>query len=168
MFALLNIRMLGYVWLWMIESTFSFPEFVPECKESVYSICSFLRYSHIWVPWPDWPHPFLTMLTQNFRTAFNFCEFVSTCENWGSFIDLFLRNKWFKNSAIWLAESILIYISGTRFFPNIRLVEDNIKFFFKFKKTHFWHISGPFPRFLEQKRFLKKIRLCHTQFHKGF
>ena len=28
------------------ESTFSFPEFVPVCKQSVYSISSFLRYSH--------------------------------------------------------------------------------------------------------------------------
>ena len=28
-----------------IEATFSFPKFVPACKKSVYSICSFLRYS---------------------------------------------------------------------------------------------------------------------------
>ena len=35
------------------ESTFSFPEFLPACKNSVYSIHSILRY------------PFLTMSTQN-------------------------------------------------------------------------------------------------------
>ena len=28
----------------IIESTFSFPEFIPKSKKSVYSICSFLRY----------------------------------------------------------------------------------------------------------------------------
>ena len=29
----------------IIESIFSFPEFVLACKNSVYSICSFLRYN---------------------------------------------------------------------------------------------------------------------------
>ena len=34
------------------------------------------------------------------------------------------------------------------------------KFFFKLKKNP---IFGPFPQFLEQKKFLKKIWLCHSQ-----
>ena len=34
----------------IIESTFNFPEFVPAWKKSVYSICSFLRYSQFWIP----------------------------------------------------------------------------------------------------------------------
>ena len=48
----------------------------------------------------------------NFRSTFNFYEFVSTCKKWGCFIDLFWENTWFKNPVIWLAESILVY---TRF-----------------------------------------------------
>ena len=39
------------------------------------------------------------------------------------------------------------------------------KFFFKLKKTP---IFGPFPQFLEQKKFLKKIWLCHAQQDKSF
>ena len=34
----------------IIESNFSFPEFVTACKKSTYSICSFLRYSQFWSP----------------------------------------------------------------------------------------------------------------------
>ena len=34
----------------IIKSTFSFPEFVPVWKKSVYSICSFLRYSQFQPP----------------------------------------------------------------------------------------------------------------------
>ena len=48
-----------------IESTFSFPEFVPACKKSAYSIRSFFRYSQFSDLWPDWSHPFLTMPNQN-------------------------------------------------------------------------------------------------------
>ena len=50
---------------WITESTFSFPEFVPRCKKSVYAICSFWDTDNFRVPWPDWPHPFLIMLIQN-------------------------------------------------------------------------------------------------------
>ena len=34
----------------MIESTFSFPGFVPACKKSVYSICPVLRYCEFYSP----------------------------------------------------------------------------------------------------------------------
>ena len=52
----------------IIEITFRLPEFVPACKKSVYSICSFLRQSHFRVPWPNWQHTFLTPPTpKNFN-----------------------------------------------------------------------------------------------------
>ena len=60
-------------------------------------------------------------------STFNFCEFVSMCKNWGCFNNLFRRNNWFKNTAIWLAGSTLAYISGTRFFLNIWFVQDHSK-----------------------------------------
>ena len=67
-----------------------------------------------------------------------------------------------------MAESILAYISGTRFFPIIGFVQEhtNINFhyrtnsvkindqiFFKFKNTYFW----PICPILEQKKFFLKI-----------
>ena len=42
----------------IIESTFIFPEFVTAWKND------FIPSVHFWVPWPDWPYPFLTMPTQ--------------------------------------------------------------------------------------------------------
>ena len=44
---------------------------------------------------------------------------VSTGEKSGYFIDLFWRFRLLKNSEIWLTESILTHIPGTRFLPNI-------------------------------------------------
>ena len=120
------------------------------------------------VPWPNWPHLFLTMSTplwfcyslekisyfylfsleisqfwspetrlttlsfdhaqpKKFPSTFDFWEFVATCKKWGYFIDLLWRNSWFKNPAIWLAQSILGYISETRFFPNIGFVQEHSK-----------------------------------------
>ena len=34
-----------YVYPKIIEATFNFPEFKASCKNSVYSVCSFMRYS---------------------------------------------------------------------------------------------------------------------------
>ena len=34
----------GHAYPKIIETTFSFPEFVASCKKSIYSNCSFLRY----------------------------------------------------------------------------------------------------------------------------
>ena len=79
---------------------------------------------HSWVNFrvlrPDWPHLFLTMPHQkDFRSTFNFCEFVSTCKILGCFIHLYWRNGWFKNPAIWLAESIwLISQEEDLYLPN--------------------------------------------------
>ena len=69
-------------------------------------------------------HPFLTLSKQKTFKQ-HFCEFVSTCKKRGYFINLFRRNSWFKNPAIWLAESILAYIFGTKFFVNLYQHERN-------------------------------------------
>ena len=90
-------------------------------------ICSFyllIPYFHISVHLvtptaqsPVWLNPFSTMPTlKKLQAPFNSCEFVSTCKKWGCFIKMFWRNSWFENPAIWFNESILTYISGTKFF----------------------------------------------------
>ena len=39
-------------------------------------------------------------------------------------------------------------------------------FFFKFRKSYFWRIFGPFFQFLERKNFFQKLA-CHAQLHKN-
>ena len=77
-------------------------------------------------------------------------------------LNLLQRNSLFRNYAIWLPESILVYISGIRFFLNIgicagtqQIIMEQIqwklmaKFFFKFKTPTFcpnttavdWHLK---------------------------
>ena len=76
----------------------------------------------------------------NFQHPFNFYEFVPACKksvhSWDTvnlrvqrpdLLNLLWRNTSFRNYAIWLAESILAYISGTRFFPNIGFVQEHSK-----------------------------------------
>ena len=63
---------------------------------------------------PDWPYSFLNMPHQ---------KLVSICKKCGCLVDYFWRNAWFKNPIIWMALSILAYISGTPFFPNRRFVQ---------------------------------------------
>ena len=123
----------------------------------------------------------------NCQRPFNLHEFVPACKksvnSWDTvnlrvqrpdLLNLLQRNSSFRNYEIWLAEGILAYISGTRFFPNrfcagtqqiinIFIIEQiqwklMTKFFFKFKKP----IFGPFPQFLGQKKFFKKIGLSCT------
>ena len=71
----------------------------------------FIPSIHSWdqvnfrVPWPDWPHPLLTMLIT----------------------DLFRIYHWFKNSAIWLTGNILAHISATKLFPNMGFVQEQSK-----------------------------------------
>ena len=43
----------------IVDSTFSFPEFVPAFEKN-----NFIPFVHFRVSWPDWSHPFLTMPTQ--------------------------------------------------------------------------------------------------------
>ena len=73
---------------------------------------------------------FYHALPKTFQSTFNFCKFVwrwNEIKKWGCFIDLLWRNAWFKNLAIWMAESILAYISGPTFFPNRRFVQEHSK-----------------------------------------
>ena len=65
-------------------------KFLPVCKKSVNSICSFLRNSQILGPetrlvTPISDHVQPKMLSINFI----FCEFLSTCKKWDCLIDLF-------------------------------------------------------------------------------
>ena len=60
-----------------VQSPFNFCDHVSTCKKSVYSICSFFRYSQSWspatrltTPISDHAHP------KNFQTLFNLCETV--------------------------------------------------------------------------------------------
>ena len=78
----------------------------------------------------DWSHSLLTMPNQNIFdqllilvTLHQHAKNEAIC----SLINLFWRNSWFKNPAIWLAESILAYISRIKFFPNIRFVQEHSK-----------------------------------------
>ena len=97
----------------------------------------FLNTVNFIVQRPDWSHPFFDHAYP--KSFDNFCEFVSACKKWGCFIRYFWRNSWLKNPAIWLTESILAYISGTRFVPNrnfhyrINSVKINNQIFFFFK-----------------------------------
>ena len=68
-----------------------------------------------------------TMQKIIFWPTFNLCEFASTCKKSGYFIDLFWRYGWLKNPAIWLAENILVHISGTRISPNMGFVQEHSK-----------------------------------------
>ena len=77
---------------------------------------------------------------KHFQSTFNFCEFVSTCKKWGCFLDWFWTNNWLKNLTNWLAESILAYTSGTRFFPKYRICVANKKRYFL---AHFPNSKNP-------------------------
>ena len=122
----------------------------------------------------------------HFKRPFNLHEFVPACKksvnSWDTvnlrvqrpdLRNLLWRNSSFRNYAIWLAESILAYISGTRFFPNIGFVQEHskfiieqiqwklmTKFFFKVKKP----IFGPFHHFWGQKKFFKKNQVVMHKF----
>ena len=66
----------------IIESTFSFLEFVPACKKLVYSVY-FWDKVNFRVLSPDWPHPFLTIffpkaLALPCSTSYGFLE---PCQN---------------------------------------------------------------------------------------
>ena len=68
---------------------------------------------------PDWPHPFLSMPTQElFSSTFNLCEFFSSCKKSGYFGDFFWRYGWLK---ILQSDCLRTYwpISQERKFPQI-------------------------------------------------
>ena len=106
------------------QSSFNLCEFMPTCKKSVNSINSFWRYSHFRLHRPDWSHPLFTMPNQKmFDQLLIFVNLYQHAKNYtvssicvGEMVDF--------NPGIWLAETILAYISGTRFFPNIWFVKE--------------------------------------------
>ena len=106
---------------------------------------------------------FLTMFIQKILISL---WFLSICINMQK-MTLPLK---FVNSAIWLAESILVNISGTRLLPKTglcRITANNVNFYYrtnsvkindqlflkKFKKTYFWPIS---PIFAAKSFFFSK------------
>ena len=66
-------------------------------------------------------YPIIIKVTFNFpdpnffKSTFNFHEFVLAGKKSGYFIILFYRYIWFKNSAIWLAKNILVYLKNQIF-----------------------------------------------------
>ena len=63
------------------ESNFSFPEYVPTCKKSDYSICSFFEISQFLSPMTRLATRIFDHSNQKKNcSAFNFCESVLTCK----------------------------------------------------------------------------------------
>ena len=68
---------------------------------------------------PDWPYPFLTMPHQkNFNKLLIFVNLYQHAKN--ETVSLICSTE---SPAIWLAESILAYISGTKSFSSIGFVQ---------------------------------------------
>ena len=119
-------------------SAFNCYESAWTCQKSdwlILQIESILESHHMTGHIHFWPHQPL-----NFQRPFNLHEFVPACKkpvnSWDTvnlwvqrpdLLNMLWRNSSFRNYAIWLAESILAYISGTRFFPNIGLVQEYSK-----------------------------------------
>ena len=74
----------------IIKGTFSFPEFLASCKKSVYSLCSFLRYSQLYTPMTKLT---ITIFDDVHQQTFNskFCESVLTYKKSDYFISFFWR-----------------------------------------------------------------------------
>ena len=107
-------------------------QFIPSIHSS--NKVNFRVFSH------DWPNPFLTTpITKIFNHLLIRMKLYQptkkslnspSVNSWDGvnfrvlrpdLLNLLWRNSLFKNHVIWLAESILAYISGTRFFPTIGL-----------------------------------------------
>ena len=63
----------------IIESTFSFTEFVPACKNQFIPSVHFGDTVNFRIPSPNWPHPFLTMLTTKLFNHLLVC--VNLCQH---------------------------------------------------------------------------------------
>ena len=73
----------GHFWphLKIDETTFSFPDFVPACKKSFYSISSFLRYSKFQNPVTRLVKTFFDHVhSKMFQSSFNLRGFVPACK----------------------------------------------------------------------------------------
>ena len=88
---------------------------------------------------PGWQHLFLTM-PKNFLII---VWFLWICvKTFGGFVTLFWKTGWFKNPAIWLAENILAFILGTKFFPNIGFAQKHRKYRNFHHRTNSVNING--------------------------
>ena len=105
----------GYTHFWLCSfkkfpSLFNLLEFVPASKKSVNSIYSSLRDTVSFrVQIPDWPNPFLTMPNINIFDQLLILWNCTKMQKMKLFHRFVWRNCWFKNPAIWLAESFLAY-----------------------------------------------------------
>ena len=102
----------------IIESTVSFPEFVPAWKNWFYSICSFLSpVTRLATPIFDHAHP------KNFWSAFNFCDHVSTCKKSVYSICKVFWCSQFQSSITRLATPIFEHAHPKNFQPPFNLCE---------------------------------------------
>ena len=109
----------------IIKVTFDFSEFLSTQQKSVYSNNSFLRYSQFESPDTRVTTPIFDHAHHNiFWSTFVLHESVSKCKKSGFFIILVWRYSRFKNPTAWLAKRILARISGTKFFPSMRFVQE--------------------------------------------
>ena len=115
----------------MIEIIFTFPEF------HQYAKTRFIPSIHSWdtvnfrVPWPDWPHTFLTTPTSKvFDQLLIYVNWICINMQNIKLFHWFVLETWLiKKPAIWLAQNILADISGIKIFPNMRFVEENSKWY---------------------------------------
>ena len=95
------------------------------------------------------------MITQNLI----FLNWYQHAKNKAISNDLIWRFQSFKNTAIWLAESILAHISGTRFLPNIdyvqkhRLWNSHYRHSWQRFLTHLFYEDPPPPPILPTPTF---------------
>ena len=79
-----------------LNQLLAFLNLYQHAKISVSSISSFLDTVSFRVPSRNWPLPFLTMLTPNFQSSFNLCEFMPACKKSVNPINSFWRYSHFR------------------------------------------------------------------------
>ena len=128
---------------------------------------------HFWPSQPlNFQRPFnLHEFVPAYKKSVNFWDTVNVRVQRLDLLNLLWTSSSSRNYAIWVTEYFDLYLRN-KIFPkqdlcrntaNNKHIEQILwelmtKFFFKFKKP----FLGPFPRFLVQKKFFKKIRLSGT------
>ena len=106
-------------------SIFKFAWICKKCKNQLIPSVHSWDTINFRVQRPNWLHPYFDIAQPKHFPKLLAFIFISTCKKWGCFIDLFWRNRWFKDLTIWLASSILASISGTGFFTKYRICAEN-------------------------------------------
>ena len=106
----------------IIEIALRFLEIEPACNftPSIH-FWNTVTFRVLWLNWL-WLHPLLTIPNQkNFNQCLSYVNLYQHPKNHtiSQIFFFFWRYSWLKNSAIWLAENILAYISRTKIFQNI-------------------------------------------------